>query len=82
MIAPLKQCTDWLRAYFSEPWLIEKYPVPAFHHPLFRKGICDYIYFLIDTESLFCLDRNISLITFHSGSATFIPQNRQMLSVI
>lgn len=37
MIAPLKQCTDWLRAYFSEPWLIEKYPVPAFHHPLFQK---------------------------------------------
>ncbi|XP_075699255.1 methylated-DNA--protein-cysteine methyltransferase-like [Rhinoderma darwinii] len=37
MIAPLKQCTDWLRAYFCEPWLMEKYPVPAFHHPLFQK---------------------------------------------
>ncbi|KAM3912848.1 methylated-DNA--protein-cysteine methyltransferase [Leptodactylus fuscus] len=37
MIAPLKQCTDWLRAYFCEPRQMEEYPVPAFHHPLFQK---------------------------------------------
>ncbi|XP_040291540.1 methylated-DNA--protein-cysteine methyltransferase [Bufo bufo] len=37
MIAPLKQCTDCLRAYFCEPSLTEKYTVPAFHHPLFQK---------------------------------------------
>ncbi|XP_069836149.1 methylated-DNA--protein-cysteine methyltransferase isoform X2 [Dendropsophus ebraccatus] len=37
MVAPLKQCTDWLRAYFCEPCLIEKYPTPDFHHPLFQK---------------------------------------------
>ncbi|XP_071986080.1 methylated-DNA--protein-cysteine methyltransferase isoform X2 [Engystomops pustulosus] len=36
-IAPLEQCTDWLRAYFCEPGLMEKYPLPAFHHPLFHK---------------------------------------------
>ncbi|XP_075072105.1 methylated-DNA--protein-cysteine methyltransferase isoform X2 [Mixophyes fleayi] len=37
MIASLKQCTTWLQAYFCEPWLIEKLPIPAFHHPLFDK---------------------------------------------
>ncbi|XP_075468348.1 methylated-DNA--protein-cysteine methyltransferase isoform X2 [Ascaphus truei] len=39
MTAPLKQCTTWLQAYFCEPWMTEKLPVPAFHHPLFEKGI-------------------------------------------
>ncbi|XP_017950857.1 methylated-DNA--protein-cysteine methyltransferase isoform X1 [Xenopus tropicalis] len=37
MIEPLKQCTAWLRAYFCEPRLTEKLPVPAFHHPTFAK---------------------------------------------
>ncbi|XP_075468350.1 methylated-DNA--protein-cysteine methyltransferase isoform X3 [Ascaphus truei] len=37
MTAPLKQCTTWLQAYFCEPWMTEKLPVPAFHHPLFEK---------------------------------------------
>ncbi|XP_066457315.1 methylated-DNA--protein-cysteine methyltransferase [Eleutherodactylus coqui] len=37
MIAPLKQCADWLRAYFCEPGLMDKYPLPAFHHSLFQK---------------------------------------------
>ncbi|XP_063818282.1 methylated-DNA--protein-cysteine methyltransferase isoform X2 [Pseudophryne corroboree] len=37
MIPSLKQCTSWLQAYFCEPWMIEKLPIPAFHHPLFDK---------------------------------------------
>ncbi|KAM4704027.1 methylated-DNA--protein-cysteine methyltransferase isoform 1-T2 [Rhinophrynus dorsalis] len=36
-IEPLKQCTSWLEAYFCEPLLIEKVPIPEFHHPLFKK---------------------------------------------
>ncbi|KAJ7325327.1 hypothetical protein JRQ81_018347, partial [Phrynocephalus forsythii] len=37
MTKPLKQCTDWLQAYFSEPWMTEKLPVPPFHHPLLEQ---------------------------------------------
>nr|XP_060624613.1 methylated-DNA--protein-cysteine methyltransferase isoform X1 [Anolis sagrei ordinatus]XP_060624614.1 methylated-DNA--protein-cysteine methyltransferase isoform X1 [Anolis sagrei ordinatus]XP_060624615.1 methylated-DNA--protein-cysteine methyltransferase isoform X1 [Anolis sagrei ordinatus]XP_060624616.1 methylated-DNA--protein-cysteine methyltransferase isoform X1 [Anolis sagrei ordinatus] len=36
MTEPLKQCTAWLQAYFCEPWMIEKLPIPPFHHPLFE----------------------------------------------
>ncbi|KAG8435502.1 hypothetical protein GDO86_013440 [Hymenochirus boettgeri] len=37
MITPLKQCTSWLKAYFCEPSLIDKLPIPDFHHPIFLK---------------------------------------------
>ncbi|XP_072280321.1 methylated-DNA--protein-cysteine methyltransferase [Pyxicephalus adspersus] len=37
MIAPLEQCTTWLRAYLCEPLLTEQLTVPPFHHPLFHK---------------------------------------------
>ncbi|XP_008104895.1 methylated-DNA--protein-cysteine methyltransferase isoform X2 [Anolis carolinensis] len=36
MTEPLKQCTAWLQAYFCEPQMIEKLPIPPFHHPLFE----------------------------------------------
>ncbi|XP_066549381.1 methylated-DNA--protein-cysteine methyltransferase isoform X2 [Amia ocellicauda] len=36
--AQLRRCTDWLRAYFCEPWTIETLPLPAFHHPVFQKA--------------------------------------------
>uniref|UniRef100_A0A8D0H9B6 Methylated-DNA--protein-cysteine methyltransferase n=1 Tax=Sphenodon punctatus TaxID=8508 RepID=A0A8D0H9B6_SPHPU len=38
MTEPLKQCAAWLQAYFCEPGMIEKLPVPPFHHPLFEKA--------------------------------------------
>ncbi|XP_072851503.1 methylated-DNA--protein-cysteine methyltransferase [Pogona vitticeps] len=38
MAEPLKQCTAWLRAYFCEPWMTEKLPVPPFHHPLLEQA--------------------------------------------
>ncbi|XP_064001391.1 methylated-DNA--protein-cysteine methyltransferase [Pogoniulus pusillus] len=37
MTEPLKQCTDWLRAYFCEPVRTASLPVPAFHHPLLQR---------------------------------------------
>ncbi|XP_063291212.1 methylated-DNA--protein-cysteine methyltransferase [Pelobates fuscus] len=33
---PMKECENWLRTYFCEPWLIEDVPIPAFHHPVFE----------------------------------------------
>nr|XP_028585764.1 methylated-DNA--protein-cysteine methyltransferase isoform X2 [Podarcis muralis]XP_028585765.1 methylated-DNA--protein-cysteine methyltransferase isoform X2 [Podarcis muralis]XP_028585766.1 methylated-DNA--protein-cysteine methyltransferase isoform X2 [Podarcis muralis] len=35
---PLKQCVAWFQAYFCEPWMIEKLPVPPFHHPLLENA--------------------------------------------
>nr|XP_042712670.1 methylated-DNA--protein-cysteine methyltransferase isoform X2 [Chrysemys picta bellii] len=37
MTEPLKQCTAWLQAYFCEPWMTEKLPMPPFHHPVFEQ---------------------------------------------
>ncbi|XP_029465866.1 methylated-DNA--protein-cysteine methyltransferase [Rhinatrema bivittatum] len=37
MTVPLKQCVDWLKVYFCEPWMTEKLPIPAFHHPVFQQ---------------------------------------------
>ncbi|NXW63097.1 MGMT methyltransferase, partial [Eurystomus gularis] len=37
MTEPLKQCTDWLRAYFCDPAMTASLPVPAFHHPLLQR---------------------------------------------
>ncbi|XP_015489393.1 methylated-DNA--protein-cysteine methyltransferase isoform X4 [Parus major] len=36
MPEPLRQCTAWLRAYFSEPESTGTLPLPAFHHPLLQ----------------------------------------------
>uniref|UniRef100_A0A8C9V1W7 Methylated-DNA--protein-cysteine methyltransferase n=1 Tax=Scleropages formosus TaxID=113540 RepID=A0A8C9V1W7_SCLFO len=33
----LQVCTDWLRAYFREPQVAEKLPMPCFHHPVFQE---------------------------------------------
>lgn len=38
MTAPLKECTDWLHAYFCDPGTTEKLPFPAFHHPIFHEA--------------------------------------------
>uniref|UniRef100_A0A7M4ER25 Methylated-DNA--protein-cysteine methyltransferase n=2 Tax=Crocodylus porosus TaxID=8502 RepID=A0A7M4ER25_CROPO len=38
MTEPLKQCTAWLSAYFCEPWVTEKLPIPSFHHPIFEQA--------------------------------------------
>ncbi|XP_062988892.1 methylated-DNA--protein-cysteine methyltransferase isoform X2 [Elgaria multicarinata webbii] len=38
MTEPLEQCTAWLQAYFCDPWMTEKLPMPPFHHPLLEKG--------------------------------------------
>ncbi|XP_042315768.1 methylated-DNA--protein-cysteine methyltransferase isoform X2 [Sceloporus undulatus] len=38
MTEPLKQCAAWLQAYFCEPWMTEKLPIPPFHHPLFKQA--------------------------------------------
>ncbi|XP_044301635.1 methylated-DNA--protein-cysteine methyltransferase [Varanus komodoensis] len=35
---PLKQCAAWLQAYFCEPWMTEKLPMPSFHHPLLEQA--------------------------------------------
>lgn len=40
MTEPLRQCTAWLHAYFCEPARTESLPMPAFHHPLLRQGLC------------------------------------------
>ncbi|XP_058697797.1 methylated-DNA--protein-cysteine methyltransferase isoform X2 [Poecile atricapillus] len=37
MPEPLRQCTAWLRAYFSEPESTGTLPLPAFHHPLLQR---------------------------------------------
>ncbi|XP_075791372.1 methylated-DNA--protein-cysteine methyltransferase isoform X4 [Pelodiscus sinensis] len=37
MTEPLKQCTAWLQAYFCEPWMTKKLPMPPFHHPVFEQ---------------------------------------------
>ncbi|KAM8923863.1 methylated-DNA--protein-cysteine methyltransferase isoform 2-T2 [Pelodytes ibericus] len=37
MSVPMKQGTAWLKTYFCEPWLVEKLPIPAFHHPVLEK---------------------------------------------
>ncbi|TFK07852.1 semaphorin-4G [Platysternon megacephalum] len=42
MTEPLKQCTAWLQAYFCEPWMTEKLPMPPFHHPVFEQVIISY----------------------------------------
>ncbi|MFT7805739.1 methylated-DNA-protein-cysteine methyltransferase [Arapaima gigas] len=33
----LQICTDWLRAYFNELQVVEKLPMPCFHHPLLQE---------------------------------------------
>ncbi|XP_014466880.1 methylated-DNA--protein-cysteine methyltransferase isoform X3 [Alligator mississippiensis] len=38
MTEPLKQCTAWLSAYFCEPRITEKLPIPSFHHPVFEQA--------------------------------------------
>lgn len=38
MKEPLKQCIAWLQAYFTEPQLMLKLPVPPFHHYLLEQG--------------------------------------------
>ncbi|XP_062988887.1 methylated-DNA--protein-cysteine methyltransferase isoform X1 [Elgaria multicarinata webbii] len=38
MTEPLEQCTAWLQAYFCDPWMTEKLPMPPFHHPLLEKA--------------------------------------------
>ncbi|XP_054838111.1 methylated-DNA--protein-cysteine methyltransferase isoform X2 [Eublepharis macularius] len=38
MTEPLKQCAAWLQAYFCEPWMTEKLPMPPFHHPLLEQA--------------------------------------------
>ncbi|NXI49365.1 MGMT methyltransferase, partial [Chloroceryle aenea] len=37
MPEPLKQCRDWLCAYFCEPARTPSLPVPPFHHPLLQQ---------------------------------------------
>ncbi|XP_070608571.1 methylated-DNA--protein-cysteine methyltransferase isoform X2 [Erythrolamprus reginae] len=38
MKEPLKQCIAWLQAYFTEPQLMLKLPVPPFHHHLLEQA--------------------------------------------
>uniref|UniRef100_A0A8C4SC62 Methylated-DNA--protein-cysteine methyltransferase n=1 Tax=Erpetoichthys calabaricus TaxID=27687 RepID=A0A8C4SC62_ERPCA len=38
MKGQLKQCVDWIQAYFCEPQMVEKLPLPAFHHPIFQRA--------------------------------------------
>lgn len=38
MAEPLKRCTAWLQAYFCDPRMTEKLPVPPFHHPLLEQA--------------------------------------------
>uniref|UniRef100_A0A8C5WY53 Methylated-DNA--protein-cysteine methyltransferase n=1 Tax=Laticauda laticaudata TaxID=8630 RepID=A0A8C5WY53_LATLA len=38
MKEPLKQCVAWLQAYFTEPQLMLKLPVPPFHHHLLEQA--------------------------------------------
>ncbi|XP_064418852.1 methylated-DNA--protein-cysteine methyltransferase [Latimeria chalumnae] len=38
MTTPLKQCANWLQAYFCEPWMTEKLPTPSYHHPIFQQA--------------------------------------------
>uniref|UniRef100_A0A8C6YH22 Methylated-DNA--protein-cysteine methyltransferase n=1 Tax=Naja naja TaxID=35670 RepID=A0A8C6YH22_NAJNA len=38
MTEPLKQCIAWLQAYFTEPQLMLKLPVPPFHHHLLEQA--------------------------------------------
>ncbi|KAJ1174156.1 hypothetical protein NDU88_005979 [Pleurodeles waltl] len=35
---PLKLCTAWLVAYFSDPGKVVELPMPPFHHPVFEKN--------------------------------------------
>ncbi|XP_030058823.1 methylated-DNA--protein-cysteine methyltransferase isoform X2 [Microcaecilia unicolor] len=37
MTESLKQCIAWFETYFREPWVTEKLPIPAFHHPIFQQ---------------------------------------------
>lgn len=34
---PLKLCTAWVVAYFSDPGKVGELPLPPFHHPVFEK---------------------------------------------
>ncbi|XP_048362244.1 methylated-DNA--protein-cysteine methyltransferase isoform X2 [Sphaerodactylus townsendi] len=38
MTEPLKLCVAWLQAYFCEPRMTEKLPMPPFHHPLLEQA--------------------------------------------
>ncbi|XP_039626111.1 methylated-DNA--protein-cysteine methyltransferase isoform X1 [Polypterus senegalus] len=38
MKGQLKQCVDWIKAYFCEPQMVEKLPLPAFHHSIFQRA--------------------------------------------
>ncbi|XP_061084372.1 methylated-DNA--protein-cysteine methyltransferase isoform X2 [Conger conger] len=37
MTTPVREAADWLLAYFNDPQTMDKYPLPAFHHPLLQE---------------------------------------------